>query len=463
VNTLDREAERRKRAAEDLFRHGRDALKAGERERGQRLLEQAVDRDRGHAEAWVWLSATTNDPAEQQRYLEWAIAADPANAAAKRGLALLTGRIRPEDIVPEGETVAPRQPPAPEPSEVRRAFTCPRCGGRLRFEPEIIDLRCENCGYVEGVVEEPAAGAQQVLDYALPTRQGQRWAEAHRHYTCRQCGAASVLPPGQTSDVCPFCGTAALLAAPAAEADLLPPQAVIPMSLESDVVFKAVRAWLGRGFFAPDDLAHLARGSLLSPVYVPFWSFNTTLTSRWRAEVQEEVNGRSQTVTRTGEETAFFTHWLQPGTRALPAKLLRALEPFDLEQSVLYKPEYLAGWPAGAYDISLAQASLDARAALVEVTTARLWKRALPGRLVTNLQVTGSDFTGQTYQLVLLPVWVGNYHYHGRAFRVLVNGQTGQVAGDKPVDTVKLWLLAALVLAVGLMLGLVGWWLLARG
>jgi hypothetical protein len=460
MSTLDREAERHKRAAEDLFRHGRDAVKAGERVRGKQLLQQAVDHDRGHAEAWLWLSATTDDPAEQQRYLEWAIAADPSQAAAKRGLALLTGRIRAEDVVPEGQSVTARQPQTPEAAAVRRAFTCPRCGGRMRFEPEIVDLRCENCGYVEAVTEEPAAGAQQVLDYALPTRQGQRWAEAERRYTCRQCGAASVLPPGRTSDVCPFCGTAALLAAPEAESELLPPQAVIPMHLEAEAVLAALRTWLGRGFFAPDDLAQLARGSGLSPVYVPFWSFNTSLTSRWRAEVQEEVNGRSQTVARTGEETTFYTHWLQPGTRALPAKLLRELEPFDFDQAVLYKPEYLAGWPAGAYDVSLAQGSLDARAAMIEAMTARLWKRALPGRLVTNLQVTGSDFTGQTYQLALLPVWVGNYHYRGRAFRVLVNGQTGKVVGDKPVDTVKLWLLAALVLAVGLVLGFVGWALL---
>ncbi len=462
MSTLDRDAERRKRSAEDLFRHGRDAVKAGERQRGQQLLQQAVDYDRGHADAWLWLSATTDDPAEQKRYLEWAIAADPAHAGARRGLGLLTGRIRAEDVVPEGQALPARAPQAPEPAAVRRAFTCPRCGGRLRFEPEIVDLRCENCGYVEVVAEEPAQAIQAVLDYTLPTRQGQRWAEAERRYTCRQCGAASVLPPGRTSDVCPFCGTAALLAAPEAEAELLPPQAVIPMRLESGAVLKAVRAWLGRGFLAPDNLAHLARGSGLMPVYVPFWSFNAALTSRWRAEVQEQVNGQTRTVTRTGEETQFFTHWLQPGTRALPAKLLRELEPFDFEQAVVYKPEYLAGWPAGAYDISLAQASLDGRAAMIEALTARLWKRALPGRVVTNLQVTGSDFTGQTYQLALLPVWVGNYHYHGRAFRVLVNGQTGKVAGDKPVDTVKLWLLAALVLAVGVMLGIAGWLLLAR-
>ena len=31
-----------------------------------------------------------------------------------------------------------------------------------------------------------------------------------------------------------------------------------------------------------------------------------------------------------------------------------------------YKPEFLAGWPACSYDVSLSQASLDTRAALEE-------------------------------------------------------------------------------------------------
>jgi hypothetical protein len=461
MSTLDREGERRRKSAEDLYQHARGALRAGERARARQLLERAVDYDRGHSQAWLWLTATSDDPAEQQKFLEWAIAADPGNTAARRGLGLLTGKIKAEDVLPEGAALAPRGPETPEPAVPRRTFTCPQCGGRLRFDTELVDLRCENCGFVEGVVEEPAAGSEQVLDFALPTRQGHRWAEAERHFTCQQCGAGTLLPPGQTSHVCPFCASAALAAAPE-EAELLPPQGVIPMGLDAAAAQQQVRAWLGRGLLAPDDLALLARGGGLAPVYVPFWSFNTTLNSRWRARVDVNEGGKQRTVWHEGEETQFYTHWLQPGTRALPGGPLREIEPFEMKQLVVYKPEYLAGWPAGTYDVSLAQASLDARAAMIEAATGRLWKKALPGRLVTDLKVTGTDFTGQTYQLVLLPVWVGNYHYRGRAFRVLVNGQTGKTTGDKPVDTVKVALLALIGLAVAVFGGLGIWLWLTR-
>ncbi len=463
MSTLDRDAERRRNTAENLYQHGRQALAAHERTRARALLLQAVDYNRGHSEAWLWLTATTSDPVEQKQYLEWAIAADPGNVAARRGLGLLTGQINRADLAPpEVEaTAAPAASSEPQAVSLRRTFDCPQCGGRLRFDPALVDLRCENCGFVEVVAEAPAA-AEAVLDFALPTRQSRRWAEAERRFTCGQCGAGAVLPVGATSQTCPFCASAALVAAPE-EADLLPPQGVIPMGLAAEAVQAHVRAWLGQGRFTPDDLLQLARRRPLQPVYVPFWRFSSALTTRWRAQVTEGEGRSAQSVWRDGEETFFYPRWLQAGTRALPADLLRQIEPFDLEGLVAYKPEYLAGWPAGTYDLSLAQASLDAQAGMLKDATRKLGPRvashSMPGRLVSEWQVSGTDFTGQTYQLVLLPVWIGHYQYRGRGYRVVVNGQSGQVAGDKPLDEVKVALLIGLGLAALLVLGVAAWWL----
>lgn len=463
MSTLDREADRRRTTAENLYQHGRQALAAHELARARDLLLQAVDYDRGHSEAWLWLTATTSDPAEQKQYLDWAIAADPGNVAARRGLGLLIGQIKAADLAPDPTAEPPppaTAPPAPEDVSIRRTFDCPRCGGRLRFDPALVDIRCLNCGFVEGVAEEPVT-AEQVLDFTLPTRQSQHWAAAERRFTCGQCGAGALLPVGVTSQICPFCASAALLAAPEAAA-LLPPQGVIPMGLEAEAVSVKVRAWLGQGRLAPDDLIQMARRRPLQPVYVPFWRFNSALTARWRAQVREGEGRAAHTVWRDGEETFFYPRWLQPGARALPADLLRQIEPFDLDGLVRYKPEYLAGWPAGTYDLSLAQASLDARAGMVADATRRLAPKvassSMPGRVVSAWQVSGADFTGQTYQLLLLPLWIGHYLYGGRRYRVLVNGQTGRVAGNRPLDQVKVGLLIGLALAALSVLGVAAWW-----
>jgi len=447
--SFDRAGDHRRQSAEELFRLGRISVKEGDRAEARRLLQQAVEYDRDHSEAWLWLSATTDDPVEQKQYLEWAIAANPANAAARRGLGIVTGRLNPKEILPEGDSPQPQPSTEPEEVVVRRMFKCPQCGGTLRFDPEIVDLKCESCGYVEVVEEVPIKDSEQVLDFNLPTRKGHGWAEAERRFTCRQCGAITLLPKAQTSDQCPFCGSAALVAAPE-EVELLPPQGVIPMGLESLQVQQAVKAWLGRGFFAPDDLSLLARDSRLHPAYVPFWTFNATLNARWSGYVSEGHGRNQRWVWRTGERIFFYTDHLQPGTRALPADLLTQIKAFDLAALVEYKPEYLAGWPAATYDISLAEASLAAREVMIAEAKKELFYKAAGGAMVRDLEVTGSDFTGQTYKFVMLPLWVGAYAYQGKTFRVLVNGQTGKVVGDKPVDQVKVVLLIVTgVIAVG--------------
>ena len=222
-------------------------------------------------------------------------------------------------------------------------------------------------------------------------------------------------------------------------------------------ISRLVRAWLGRDVFAPGDLTRLARDNRLTPVYVPFWRFSLTLTLVWHAQTAQGYERKWRW--QDGETTFFYDDFLQPGSRALPTDLLSSVAPFDLSKLVRYKPEFLAGWPAGAYDVPLSQASLDTRAGIVRDASKKLWTKALPDQHIATLQVLRPEYSGQTFQLVLLPVWIGTYQYRGKTYRVLVNGQTGKVAGDRPADRLKVTLLIALILAalIPLAVGLFLW------
>ncbi len=49
----------------------------------------------------------------------------------------------------------------------------------------------------------------------------------------------------------------------------------------------------------------------------------------------------------------------------------------------------------------------------------------------------------------MLPVWILVYLYNNKAFRVIINGQTGKIRGSKPVSKLKVILTILGVLAVG--------------
>jgi hypothetical protein len=67
-----------------------------------------------------------------------------------------------------------------------------------------------------------------------------------------------------------------------------------------------------------------------------------------------------------------------------------------------------------------------------------------------------ADCADESWRYVLLPVYLAAYHSGEETYQVMVNGQTGTVAGQKPVAWWKIWLAVGAMLAPGLILGLIG-------
>ncbi|MFO7625447.1 MAG: hypothetical protein R6V73_13965, partial [Anaerolineales bacterium] len=64
------------------------------------------------------------------------------------------------------------------------------------------------------------------------------------------------------------------------------------------------------------------------------------------------------------------------------------------------------------------------------------------------------DFSNEVWRYILLPVYLAAYRFEDKVYQVMVNGQTGVVAGQKPVAWWKIWLAIAALLSPGLLLGL---------
>lgn len=436
---------------EEQYRHtllsGIAAVKSDDRQQARLLLKKAAEMKSTDPQPWLWLSATTDDPAERREYLEYALAADPNNSAARRGLALLSEKLDKSRLLAEGEGLEARRPQEPLEAKAETVFTCERCGGRLTFQVEHQVLVCEYCGYQQNPDETPAADREeQTLDFVLPTSRGHVWAEAQHRLACAQCGAVTILAAAERELVCPHCGSTQLVES-AETAELLQPNVIAPPRITSQDATRLVRQWLGRGLFIPDDLKKLAKPSALRPVYYPFWTFDGILQMSWVCEVNRGTSKNPVWETERGDEFEIFDDELVPGLKSLDAGEMAQVAPFDLKSVVAYDPAYLADWNVLAYDHPLAQASLDAREKV-----ARRLRRELPSRVQLsgenrNLQSGEINWSGLTYKLVLLPFYTGSYHYRGQDYHLYVNAQNGKVGGAKPVDRVKqaaFWLLVGL-------------------
>jgi hypothetical protein len=321
---------------------------------------------------WLWLSATTEDLDEQRDFLERALAADPTNAAARRGLVMLSDKLDKSRLSEEGKGFQPRRPVEPQEAIVLQAFTCAQCGGRMEF-----DIQQQNGVHVLWICE--VIREVQVDEQLV---------------------------------------------------ELFDPSLIGAARFDEKQAQRRLRLWLGNGWFIPDDLKSMARTSRLRPAYYPFWIFDGTLQMKWICQVNEGTSRNGFWTARQGVETEMFDDVLVPGLRSMDARELARAEPFRLKELVAFKPEILAGWKAVTYDLPLADASLKAREKVARKLRRELYSRVLLGYEKRDLRSGSVSWGGITYRLVLLPLWVGTYRYRGKNYRLLINGQTGKVGGE---------------------------------
>jgi hypothetical protein len=437
------------REYEQLVRDGITAAKNGEHNLARSLFNQALLIYAGDSRPYLWLANISDDPQEVRDYLEKAVAADPGNPEARQRWLLLTDQVDRSRLVEEGTTVEQLTSPSPQDAQ-SNAYTCPQCGGLIHYDLQQFDLVCRYCGYVQITPEHQAtASAEQVLDIVMPTTRAHRWVQTQQQVTCESCASVTLLPPERKADHCPYCGSNRFILAPQAE-EFLDPNVIGLLKVDADEARQRVKAWLGSGLLSPDDLILKAGNLQLEAAYYPFWTFNGTLELPWSCEVNIGSSKSGNWVPRNGSEIQFFDDVLVTGLRSFSDSAVQAIEPFDLDDLVEFSPQFLAGWPALTYNIPLAQASLAAREKLVKHIRRTLLSKIEPMRQKRKLEIGSGKWSGMTYKLILLPVWVGTYHYQKKAFRILVNGQSGKIGGEKPQDRVKLTMIA-----VGLILTLV--------
>jgi hypothetical protein len=90
---------------------------------------------------------------------------------------------------------------------------------------------------------------------------------------------------------------------------------------------------------------------------------------------------------------------------------------------------------------------------LRDLEAGRIARDLLPGD-VNTLQSIGSRVEIEERRMVLLPVWVASFSHADKAYRLLVNGQSGTCMGEVPVSA---WKVSAAVLAAVVVILIVLW------
>ena len=409
--------------ARDLLVRGIAAAKAGDRAEARHYLEWALRQQptgEQELEAKLWLSEACEAPEEARRWLEDVLAGDPTNPRARRRLALLDRRLRPEDLIDPDK-------PLPATGEALAAvvetdrFSCPRCGGPMAYAPDGEGLQCDHCGTRLGVGAGAAAVGPEENDFilALATARGHAHPTRSRTLACTACGAHFLLAPETLSLNCPYCE--AVYTVESGDVHLLAaPETIVPIALPESEARQCVRAWIERS-------KGPARIERLLGIYLPVWLLEVGGVIDWSLPSPDMR-------TRLGEEEAEVG--TEPpaspiavlASRRLAPQLAPAAEDFDAARMEPFDPSFLASWPAETYSLSLSDAALRARQRSLELTAERLAVRTRGRRpmLRTARMVVDS------YRLVLVPVWLATLRSPETTTELAINGTSGELYTTSP-------------------------------
>lgn len=405
-----------------LLSRGRAAARVKEKAEARRYLERMLTLDpplEERLEGLYWLSEVVDDPKEARGMLEEILANNLGDARARRKLAILDGKLKPDQIIDPDRLPAPAASDGSQ-NAVVRSFTCPKCGGRMSYAPDGETLMCEYCELQQQIGPQTAAASEDDFLVAMATARAQHRPTAVQTVTCGGCGAIFVLPSEQISHTCPYCA-AAYTVEQMQVREMDTPDGIIPFSLDESGVREAVKRWFLED--PPDGRPRLARGS---GIYLPAWLFSLGGQIAWRGE----INRNKGTLPVSGTRVVGQYDRVVSATTHLEDELLPVLDGFDLKGVRPYDPRYLANWLAETFQVTAAAASLQARQAALQQERLRIVEGEL--QAVNNLQVDSHGLLVEGYRLVLLPIWRSYYLLDEQRVEIAVNGQTGAVTARRP-------------------------------
>jgi hypothetical protein len=361
--------------------------------------------------------------------------------------------------------------PRPAPLPASRVFPCTGCGASLRFDPGVGALVCSNCGTRNEVPVDPiaATAALEELDYLTFLRdQAGNEPELDRQYvTCPQCGAETTLEAGVVADACAFCAMP-LVSVAAHHGRRIRPRGVVPFAIDHARARETFRRWIGGLWFAPNALKASVRNvDAIRGVYLPCWTFDARTTTEYTGQrgidrhVQEttrHAQGETVVVTRTitdwypasGVVHVAFDDELVPASRSIPEGLAGVLQGWDIGTLRPFADEYTAGFTMEAYQLGLEPAFDLAKTAFAGRIEGAI--RADIGGNHQRVHDTRTHYDGVTFKHILLPAWICSYRFRDRPWQVVVNGQNGDIRGDRPWSP---WKIGFLVLVIAMVVAIV--------
>ncbi|MGI6071545.1 MAG: hypothetical protein ACOX75_00825 [Lachnospiraceae bacterium] len=311
------------------------------------------------------------------------------------------------------------------------AIECPSCGGKMAFNVPAQALKCGHCDR-----------EIQIHEYGLSNE-----AEVNKDtytvtvYTCPNCGAELSAPDDQTVAYCSYCGSESVLTMK--QEETIRPTRIIPFMISKEEAVKTYEGALNSFLYVPKELKEGKHLDSFRGIYIPYLSYEVDIpdnafrlkgtrdytSGKWDYHEEYEVDAE---IGGTVKGISF------DASSAFDDSIAREIAPFNLTEEKIFKEAYLAGFysdklttPPETYGDTVEEMAIDTvyngigkRAGGVEVIAPKEYSE----------RKTQTRVDGYRHRVDLFPVWFLTWKNKGRVAYSVMNGQTGKLSMDVPVD-----------------------------
>lgn len=318
-------------------------------------------------------------------------------------------------------------------------INCPSCGGKMVFDIAEQQLKCEFCNSRMTIQKYKSnnEGETQQMTYDTVV------------YTCRNCGAELTAPDEQTVAYCSYCGSEQMLSAKHEQA--LRPKNIIPFKKTKEQAMEQYAKALKGKFYVPKEFKDPNFLEGFRGIYLPYFSYNALVADR-----QVEFEGTAS-YTKGGYD---YTETYRVDTHlgghssdvnfdassAFDDTLANEIAPFNAKDMKEFHEGYLAGLYADKATTEertyIQQATELAVDSIYKEINRKAGKAKVKEAKDPEMRKAEVGISAVDCEVSYFPVWFLTWRHKKRVAYSVMNGQTGKISVDIPVNKTTFFLIS---------------------
>lgn len=326
-------------------------------------------------------------------------------------------------------------------------YRCPNCNAYLVFDAKSGDMKCDYClshFSVDEVKENNETRGKVYNEENGHTHSREESDSEYFSYSCPSCGGEIIGDATTAATECPFCENPTVITQRLKGE--FKPDFVIPFKVTKKEAVSALEKLYGGKKLLPNAFTKDNRVKKVTGMYVPYWicDCEASGTVHYDATRVRTYTDGKYMVTRTDiykvirGGTVSFDNIPQDGTTRLEGIHTESIEPYDYSEMIPFSNEYLSGYFADIYDVN-SEEVMDRVAERAKASVRESFRETVIGYSTVTEGQSNINIKNGDIHYALLPVWMLNTNWNGKTYTFAMNGQTGKVVGDLPVDKKKFW------------------------